>query len=147
MSFSDEISEIVLKKGDGIMTIFRAAAPVSVDVTGKKDQEAEPAPAVPKWTTPDNKPLKDADIDGIVDALSNYLCDEFIEDQTREDFVAPVFTATLKGINKSYSLSFYEKKEGRFPAISSESQYPFLVSEWKANKVMKDFKSLLQEQN
>jgi hypothetical protein len=147
MSFNDEISEIVLRKGDETMTIVSAAAPVSVDVTEKKGEEAEPEPAMPKWTDPDNKPLNDAEIDGLVDALSNYLCDEFIEDKTKEDFVSPVFTATLKGLNKSYELSFYEKKDGRFPAISSESQYPFLISEWKANKVMKDFKSLLPGKN
>ena len=136
MSFNDEISEIILKNGDETMTIVREAAPVSVDVTENKDQEPSAGPVMPKWISADNKTLKDEEIDSIVEALSNYMCDEFIEDKTKEDFKTPIFTATLKGMS-TYTISFFEERDGRYPAVSSASEYPFLVSEWKADKIMK----------
>ncbi len=136
MSFNDEISEIILKKDKDEIKIVRAAAPVSVDVTENQDVSPAAGPVMQKWISADNMTLKDEEIDSIVESLSNYICDEFIEDKTKEDFNTPIFTATLKGMN-TYTISFFEKRDDRYPAVSSASEYPFLVSEWKANKIMK----------
>jgi hypothetical protein len=119
MSFSDEISEIVLKKGGEELTIIRATAPVSVEVTEKEKDPHAPKEEVQKWTTADGKTLKDGEVDGIVNTLSALQCDDFIEDKGKEDLKSPIFTATLKGLDT--------------------------FSEWKANKIMKDFKGLLVE--
>jgi hypothetical protein len=66
-------------------------------------------------------------------------------DKTKEDLKSPVFTATLKGLN-TYTISIFEKKDEQYPAVSSGSEYPFLLSERKANQIMKDFKGLLVEE-
>ena len=139
MAFNDDIMEVVLKKGEEEITIARATAPVSVDVTEEQDEEA-----MPKWTVSDGREVKESEVETILNALSDFRCDGFIEDKTKEDFKAPIFTVTLKGVD-SYTISFFEKKEGRYPAISSESEYPFLVSEWKADKIMKEPDSLKEE--
>lgn len=146
MSFNDEISELILKKAEKEMSILRVSAPVSVDMTDEKDEKTAPEAVMPKWTTSDNRAVKEAEVDGIVNTLSDYLCDEYIEDKTKEDFESPIFTATLKGIN-TYTISFFEKQDEKYPAISSQSEYPFLVSAWKADKIMKDFKGLIEEGN
>ncbi|HDH04196.1 MAG TPA: DUF4340 domain-containing protein [Nitrospirae bacterium] len=144
MAFSDDITEVALKQGKDEITIVRATAPVSVDVTEKKGKQEKPGESAPKWTTSEGKAVKEDEVNDIIDTLSGFLCDEFIEDKTKEDFKSPVFTVVLKGVN-TYTISFFEKIENRYPAISSESEYPFFVSEWKANKVMKKPGSLIEK--
>ncbi|UCH79997.1 MAG: DUF4340 domain-containing protein [Nitrospiraceae bacterium] len=142
MAVQDEIHELTLEKGDKKMTIIKAASPVSVDVTDSQKEESAPEVTAPKWTTSDGMKVKDNEVESIINSLSDYQCDEFIDGKTREDFTSPVYTATFKGV-KEYSISFYEKQDEKYPAVTSENDYPFMVSEWKANKIMKDLDSLL----
>ncbi|KPJ98981.1 MAG: hypothetical protein AMK71_10490 [Nitrospira bacterium SG8_35_4] len=141
MSFSDEIIKITLKKGKDEFTIIKETPPVSADVTGKEGKGEPEQPA--KWIIPGGKPVKQNDVDGIVTTLSNLDCDDFIEGKRREDYTSPVYTITLKGAD-TYSLSFFEKKDNQYPAVSSQSDYPFLLSEWKAGRIMKDQNSLTE---
>ncbi len=144
MSFSDEISEIALKKGKEEMTIIRITAPVSVDLSEAQKDPHAPEEEVQKWTTADGKKVKDSEADGIVSTLSALQCDDFIEDKIKEDLKSPIFTATLKGLN-TYTISLFEKKDNQYPAVSSDSEYPFMLSERKADQIMKDFEGLLGE--
>ncbi len=144
MAFQDDITELTLKKDKEEITILRGVAPVPVEVTKKGEEEQKPQEAGPKWTTVDGKAVKENEVDGIINTLSDFRCDEFIEDKTKEDFKSPVFQATLKGVN-IYSISIFEEKDSKYPAISSENNYPFLISEWKANKIMNDLESLVEE--
>ena len=141
MAVQDEITELVLHAGDTTMTIMKAAAPVSVDVNETKPDDP-PADQGPKWITADGRPVKDSEIDSIIDRLADYRCDEFIEEKTKQDFTSPVYTAVFKG-TKEYSISFYEKQNEKYPAVTSENEYPFMVSEWKAKQIMKELDSLI----
>ena len=95
MSFKDEIAEVSLKKGKEELRLLRTA-PVSEEVSGKAGGEATPGKEGPKWTTAGGEPANDGEVEGIITALSRYLCDEFIDNKTKDDFTSPVFTATLK---------------------------------------------------
>ncbi len=144
MSFQDDIMELTLKKDKDEITIAKAIAPVSVDISEKQVEEQKTEEAGPKWMTSNGKSVKASEVDGIINTLSNLQCDEFIEDKTKEDFTYPIFTATLKGVN-IYAISIFEKRQdNKYPAISSESEYPFLISKWKANKIMKEPGSLME---
>ncbi len=145
MAVQDDISELTLQEGDKKITVVKAAAPVSVDVTAAKKEDSAPEETGPKWTTSDGSHVKDSEIDSMISSLSDYRCDEFIEGKTREDFTSPVYTATFKGV-KEYSISFYEKQDEKYPAVSSENDYPFMVSEWKAKKIMKELDSLVESE-
>jgi hypothetical protein len=142
MAVQDEISELSLQMGDKKMTIVKATAPVSVDVNEEKTGE-QPLDEGPKWKTVDGTPVKDSEIDSIISSLSDYQCDNYIEGKTKQDFTSPVYTAVFKG-TKEYSISFYEKQDEKYPAVTSESEYPFIVSEWKAKKIMKELDSLIK---
>ncbi len=142
MAVQDDIIEMRFQMGDKELTVVKATAPVSVDVNAKKAVE-EPVNDGPKWTTSDNRRVKDGDVDSIIGSLTDYRCDEFIEGKTKDDFTSPVYTATFKGV-KEYSISFYEKQDEKYPAVTTESEYPFLVSEWKAKKIMKELDSLIE---
>jgi hypothetical protein len=143
MKISDEIMELTLKKGKDELTLIRETAPVSVDVTDREGEGEPEQAAPPPWIIPGGKPVKQQEVNEIVSTLSDLDCDNFIEDKSRDDYKSPVYTVTLKGIN-SYSVSLFEKKEGQHSAISSQSDYPFLLSEWKAGKIMKDLNSLTE---
>lgn len=144
MVFHDEITEVTLKKNKEKITVVKTSVPVPADVTKKQEEGQEPEEAAPTWTTTDGKPAKKEEVDGLISALSDLLCDNFIEDRQKEDFTLPIYTATLKG-TKIYSISLFEKRDNQYPAVSSESDYPFLISEWKAKQIMKDLKGLLEE--
>ncbi len=144
LAVQDKITELTLEKGDKKISIMKAAAPVSVDVTDPGKEESASEETAPDWTTPDGKKVKNSEIDGIISSLSDYRCDEFIEGKTKEDFTSPVYTATFKGV-KEYSISFYEKQDEKYPAVTSENDYPFMVSEWKAKKIMKELDSLVED--
>ncbi len=142
MKINEEISQIILTSGTKEMTIVRAAAPVSVDVNGKDAGEPDEGDAGPKWTTAGGQAVMEKEVDDLIKTLSDFKCDEFMEDETKDVLTSPLFTVTLQGM-KTYAVSVFEKKEDRYPAVSSESDYPFLISEGKAKKIMKDLDSLV----
>jgi len=139
MKFNDEIAEVIMKKEGHEVTVIRSTPPASVDITDKDSKVG--VEDVTKWIAADGSPVKAEEIDEIISSLSNFQCDEFIEDRKKDDFKSPLFTLKLKGIN-TYTISLFEKEDDQYPAISSESEYPFFISEWKAKKIMKEFDSL-----
>ncbi|HDO22173.1 MAG TPA: DUF4340 domain-containing protein, partial [Nitrospirae bacterium] len=142
MKIVEQINEVRLYDGKRKMTIVRseAAAPVNVN-RGQKAQEAKKPK--PQWRTAKGQHVKGAEVEDIINTFSNLLCDEFIAGKTKKDFTSPVYTVSLKG-TKTYTISIFKEKNGKYPAVSSESNYPFLISEWKAEKIMKKFDSLVE---
>ena len=74
--------------------------------------------------------------------LRDFECDEFINEKKKEDFKSPSYKVILSGA-EDYSISFFNEKDGKFEAVSSQNDYPFLVSEWRAKRIMKDFDEVL----
>lgn len=144
MNISDDIMEITLTKGDETVTVVKETAPVSVDVTVKEDGEPENA-APAGWIIPGGKPVMQQAVDELISTISHLECDAFIENKSKADYTSPAFTVTLRGSTGTYSLSFYEKKDNQYAAVSSQNDYPFLLSEWKAGRIMKDPGSLTEK--
>lgn len=113
----------------------------------------QPGEEVIQWLTKDGKEGDKSKLDSFINQLSNLSCDKFIDDKEAKDYKdkKPVFKLTLKG-NKSYTLSLFEKlaEEGenkdKFPAVSSESAYPFLLLSYKGDNFIKDAKELVKEE-
>jgi hypothetical protein len=142
MSIEEEITGLMLNKGNEALTLVKTSEPVSVDITEKKEEQA--VAEEPKWTTSDGKDVKAEEVDGLIKNLSSLSCNEFIEGKTKADFHSPVFTVTLSGIN-TYTVSIFEKKDNQYPAVTSQSDYPCLIAEFKADSIMKNFGSLVEE--
>lgn len=134
MAIDGEISELTLTSGKKSVTIVRTSAPVSEEPALKQEEEHV---AEEKWQTADGDPVRGKDVEEIIGSLKSLDCDGFLEDRTTEGFTSPSYTVVLKGL-KEYSLSFYEKEDTKYAAVSSENEYPFYLSEWKAEKIMKD---------
>ena len=107
------------------------------------DQPAEPAKKV--WQRADGKIGDDQQISRLLAALSNLRCDTFVNDRKKEDFSNPVYTIELKGI-QNHRLSVFAKlnsDDKTYPAVSSGSDYAFLISENMADRIMKSPEDLV----
>jgi hypothetical protein len=99
-------------------------------------------PSSPKagtvWRTADGKEGDKSKLDRLLVTLSNLRCEKYIDDQKKEDFTSPVWNIKLKGAEE-YTLSIFDKisKGDSYPAVSSGSDYPFLLPDWQADNWMK----------
>lgn len=138
MKIDEEIAKVTLTKGKKSMTLVMATFPVSVDVTDEqKGQEIKEPEST--WQTTQGKPVNEQVVNDLINTLRNLTCDDFIEGGNKEDYTSPIYIVSMEGA-KSYTISLFEKKDSQYPAISSESDYPFQIAEWKAKKLMKEFK-------
>jgi len=137
---ADEITELELWNGKERMRFVKqeATAPASGEDRDKGSRDSV-------WKTADGRPAKGGLIAPIISALSDLSCDEFIEDRGRDDLGRASFSVTLKG-TKEYTLSLFAKRDGRYDAVSSESAYPFRLSDWKARQIMKDPATLIDKE-
>ncbi len=122
-----------------------------------KDKEKKPEAAPPVVTSSNAKPepawmLKDGtegnkgQLEGILGQLTSLKCDSFLDDKKKGELKEPIFTLRVKG-RKDYTLTIYDKIEikekeddpgtSKYPAISSENPYPFLLNTYKAEQIMK----------
>lgn len=136
MKFDREsVTAIGLEGSKGSLKFARTvSAPV-----GMPGQEGAAAPAQPVslWQTADGKEAESKKIDQIVQALSSLRCDDFIEGRTTGDFTGPVYTLTVSA-PEEITLFIYEPEDEKYPAVSSQNDYPFFLPKWRAEQLMKD---------
>jgi hypothetical protein len=147
LKIEEEISEIILAAGgERPLHMLRSTAPVGVDPNQEQD-EAEKGSGVqaePGWETMDGKPLKEQEIDGLVKTLSSLKCDGYLEETEKAELGEPTFSVSLKG-SRNYEIALYDERDGKTVATSSENEYPFLLSDWKAKRIRKDLDDLVEK--
>ena len=141
-----DINQIQITKDQQSLTLNRTPAG-ETDKPQETDQTAASASSTIKaeWQSADGKIAAPPVLNRLLSSLTNLRCDKFIEDRKKEDFTAPLYTVELKG-GKDYNLSIFAKLKDDapdFPAISSENDYPFLLSKAKAESIMQDPDKLL----
>lgn len=116
---------------------------ISMTKSGKKVSMSK---KTGKWETDKGESANEEEVGEIIKTLSDLTCDSFIEGKTKNDFKNHVFSISLSlsGV-KEYSVSLFEKTDSKHPAISSETEYPFYISEWSAERFMKELKTLTAE--
>jgi hypothetical protein len=143
-----EIGGIHITKGEQSILLSRTEIPVEVS-TGQKPDAGEKPSLKPEmlWQSADGKKGDESAIDRLLTALSNLRCQKYVEDRKREDFKDPIYNVKLKGAQE-YSLSIFakpDKKAKSYPAISSQSDFPFLLSDGQAGKIMEEPDELLEK--
>jgi hypothetical protein len=128
-------------KDQQTLTISKSPAPVVVDNT-EAQKKSDPAPGakISAWQVADGRPVEETAVNQLLNAVSDLRCEKFINDRQKEDFTSPLFTLQLKG-GQEYSLSIFAKtadKDTDFPAVSSGSNYPFLLSGSQVDRIMQD---------
>ncbi|MGD9301878.1 MAG: DUF4340 domain-containing protein [Desulfobacterales bacterium] len=136
-----DIQQIEVIQNQQPLVLNKTQAPVVVG-NEQTDKQTESAPAKnkPVWQAADGRPVDEAVVKQILDTVSNLRCQKFINDRSKDDFTSPLFTLRMKG-GQEYSLSIFGKiaeKDTAYPAVSSGSNYAFLLSENKVDRLMKD---------
>jgi hypothetical protein len=98
------------------------------------------------WRTTRGERVDGKAFDKLVGAVNNLKCTGYINNKKKEDFTDPIYTISLDAPAES-SLSIFEMTEdNKYPALSSQNDYPFLISKWKGEQIMKKREDLLEEQ-
>lgn len=146
----EEITRVVFFDGQRELVVLKQAVPAIAN-TGNAAREAsasaepEGSAEKPRWLTEGGERVDEAEIEKVVNTLKGLRCNEFIEGREKADFTDPSYTVTIKGA-RDYTLSLYEKQDNNmYEAVSSESEYPFLLSEWNSAKLMQEFDLLVQK--
>ena len=147
MKFSaEEITGLALKGEFGTLELKREIIPVSPE---KEQEEQETSPGEEEaWLSQDGKKAEKSKIDTLLSKLSGLNCDSFLDEKEKENLKTPVYTITAKGA-KDYELRIYEKAEDeeKYPALSSENDFPFLITKWTAESLMKKPEDILKEKD
>ncbi|MDY6970781.1 MAG: DUF4340 domain-containing protein [Thermodesulfobacteriota bacterium] len=135
----EEIREIGFTKDKESIVLIRKELPAETDI----DQDSEAKDQTPPktetvWESAEGKKADESEVGSLLSTLSSLRCDAYVDDRKSEDYTDPVFTVRLNG-EKGYTLSIYDKtdkEDKKYPTISSENDYPFLLSDWQAEKIM-----------
>jgi hypothetical protein len=143
----NEISAIEISRAAEKILFSKNVKPIKVKADEKKAPgQVVPPPGEEVWLMVDGKPGNNTELNGIIDQASQLTCEQFIEGKTKNDFREPIYTVLLKG-RKDFTLSIFQKaeKETSYAAVSSESPYPFLLSSYTADSIMKKPELLKKE--
>jgi len=150
----NEVSAVKIKYEDTLFEFKKQMIPASPPPEAEKTEaeagselEEQPPAEEEAWVLSDGSRALKTNLDAIISSLVNLSCDDFLEDQNEEELQAPIYSVTAQG-GKDYTLQIFAKQEeegGKYPAISSESPYPFLLSTYKAEQIMKKPDELIEK--
>ena len=145
---STAVTGLVLKPADGEETAFeKRMVPLPVEPAEEGEQQSENQEMETKWMIADGRTAKAESIKSLLRTLSKLKCSGYLEGKSKSDLSDPIYTIEAILNNQTYSVSVFEKNDDNmYPAISTESDYPFLLSEWRANQIMKNPGELLVEE-
>ena len=142
----NEIREIRITKDKKVMIFSQKDIPLSPGPDKEKGtMSKEPKKTETVWQTADGKKGDKAKINRLITSLSSLTCKNYINDNKKEDFKDPIYSVLLKGANE-YSLMIFPQKgkdEKTYPAVSSENNYPFVLSASQADRIMNNPDNML----
>jgi uncharacterized protein (DUF1499 family) len=146
----EEITGLILKGEFGTLGFkkqMRQIEPEEKEQEGQEENEVSPPKEEGVWLTQDEKEAKASEINSLLSKLSNLNCDSYMDEQEKENLKNPVYTIVAIGA-KDYKLEIYTKKEEEeeYPALSSENVYPFWLTKWTAESLMKKPEDILKEE-
>lgn len=137
---STMVHGFTVKDQETALALERKQKPLDLDVTGDKtpgENEGE-GQKEDIWVDASGSEKDMTKINAFVVLFSNLTCEAYIKGKTKEDWSDPMITVTITA-DKPYTLSIFPKKEDdtAYPAISSESTFPFLLPEAKIEDIRK----------
>jgi len=143
-----EIQEVEITKGGQSIVFGRKQIPVEVTTREKVGEESHPStkPEI-VWESADGEKGDESKLNSLLTTLSNLRCDRYIENRKRDDFTNPLYTMRLKGMQE-YTLAIFAKTDKATksrPAVSSQSDFPFLLADQQADKIMRDPEEMLEK--
>jgi len=143
-----DIQEIQIARDQTALKLSRTQIPVEFAKSEQeqtKDSAAEPVK--PGWQSPDGKQGDTLSLNRLLTTLSKLSCDTYINDRNKDTFSDPIYTVKLKGL-QDHRLDIFaklQKEDKSYPAVASANDYPFFLSDSKAQQIMKDPEALLKK--
>jgi len=136
-----DIQQIQVAGDQQSLTLNKTPASVVVeDTQTEKKTEVTPAANQPVWQSADGRPVDETVVQQILTTASKLRCEKYIIDRRKDEFTSPLYTLQLNGAQE-YSLSIFAKtaeEDTNYPAVSSGSDYAFLLSDSQVDRIMKD---------
>jgi hypothetical protein len=143
-----DIREIEVSKDQQTLVFTRTEIPAA-EKTTEAGTQADASGPVPKraWQTADGRQGDDNAFFPLLNALATLRCEKFIDDRKKEEFTAPLYSLKLKN-GQAYELSIFAKpaeEDQHYPATSSGSEYPFLLSGTQVDRIMRAPQEFLEK--
>lgn len=136
---TSDIQQVQIIKDAHSVKLVRREAPVTPAAVQQQKADTAPAAAMKfEWQNDNGEKGNDRNLNRLLTTLGDLKCADYINDRQKEAFSAPIYTVKLKGI-KDYQLEIFaklQKDDKNYPAVSSESDYPFWVSDNQAQQIM-----------
>jgi len=107
--------------------------------SGETASTPETTELAPIWKNVAGKTIKANRLSKLIDDFSSLKCSAYIYERQKSEFKTPIATITFKGA-EAYSVQIYEKmqkEDSGHPAVSSQSEYPFIVPGWQVEQAIK----------
>ncbi len=130
----EEITTLVLEGEFGSLELNK-----ELRTANTKEEEPEASPKEEEvWLTIDGEEADTSVINSVLSKLSNLNCDYFLDEEEKQEFEDPVYTLIARG-EKDYKLEIYQQREDEdeYPSLSSENKFPFLLTKYMAESLMK----------
>ena len=142
-----DIREIKLTHDNKTASISRKKVPVTADEKKEKKAKTSKEPKTKMvWQDTEGNKVDKTKVSRLLSFFNRLECEKYINDAKKEDFINPILSVTLKG-EKGYSLSVFAKteKDGKNnQAISSENDYPFLLSNSQVNSIKSIIEKIME---
>jgi hypothetical protein len=135
---SEKISSIEIIESEKSTVLTKEALPADKS----QKEPAKGAVTLFTWKNGKGGTVDKATIDPFLSGLSRLYCEKYLDNAIKASLVNPAITLTLKG-TKEYTLSIFEKTGGIVPAISSESESPFVFPGYKLETLKKSLDEIM----
>jgi hypothetical protein len=113
-------------------------------------QASNGKPTEVRWETGGGRQLDGSSVKRLLSTLSRLECDSYIDGSKKADFANPFFVVELSGQAESHALSIFSKTDKNadaYPAVSTENQYPFLLTKSQVDDIKKMTEESLKKTN
>jgi hypothetical protein len=137
---ASDIQTVQMTKDQASVELVRHEAPIEPAISQlEKQDESAPAPVKFEWQDRSGKKANDQALNRLLTTLGSLKCARYIDNRNKDSFSEPIYTVKLKG-GQAHQLDIFAKSEENadtYPAISSGSDYPFLLSNNQVQQIMK----------
>jgi hypothetical protein len=134
-----DIQQVQIIKDRASLKLVRSEVPVTPSATQPQKPASAPAAAVRfEWQDDGGQKANEQNLNRLLSTIGDLKCADYISDRSKDAFSAPIYTAKLKGIQDRQLEIFakLKKDDKKYPAVSSDSDYPFWLSENKVQQIM-----------
>jgi hypothetical protein len=134
-----DIEQVEVIKDPLSVNLVRSKAPFTPVAGQQQKTDTAPAAAVKfEWQNKDGQKGNESKLNQLLTTLGNLKCADYINDRQKDTFSAPIYAVKLKGM-QDHQLEIFAKLQAddkKYPAVSSDSDYPFWLFENKVQQIM-----------